>query len=153
MLHIQDIVVLVVHLIYSIILVKVAVEDEMTRHISNQLIQLFIPICIVSIVINPSLLLSQRVIGTICISIPMYGITKICRKGFGGGDIKFVAVNGFILGMYHIAWATYLALVVAAIVIVGSGKIRKNETYKSIAFGPYLCLGCFIAHIFCMNKL
>ncbi len=121
--------------------------------ISNQLIQLFIPICIISIILNPSMPISQRMLGFLCISIPMYGITKICRRrlggAFGGGDIKFIALNGFIMGPYHIAQATYLALVIASIIILGSGMMWRREKGKvqKIALGPYLCLGCYLVEI------
>ncbi len=140
------------HLIYSSILVKIAVADAMTMRISNQLIQLLIPICIISIILNPSMSIWQRIMGFFCISVPMYGVTKICRRfggAFGGGDIKFIGLHGFLMGPYYIAQATYLALVIASIVILGSGVMwnRKKGEVQRIALGPYLCLGCYVVEI------
>ena len=89
--------------------------------------------------------LIERMIGFFIISFPLFLINMIKRDSFGGGDIKLMAVCGWLLG-----WKTTLLSFIIAVMIAGCYvsylffKTKKDkETY--IAFAPYLSLGMMIA--------
>ena len=66
-------------------------------------------------------------------------------KGMGGGDIKYAAFLGFALGFSSTAVALFLAFLTGAslaLILILIGKKRFGQT---IAFGPFLSLGAFIA--------
>jgi leader peptidase (prepilin peptidase)/N-methyltransferase len=90
--------------------------------------------------------LLARIIGFFSVSFPMFFIAMLIRDAFGGGDVKLSAVCGFLLG-----WQMALLAIFIAILLGGCQgmyiKYIKRAGNKHIAFGPYICLGVFIAFI------
>ena len=42
--------------------------------------------------------LTERMLGALCVSVPMVGITVLAPGSFGGGDVKFMCAAGALLG-------------------------------------------------------
>ena len=66
-------------------------------------------------------------------------------KGMGGGDIKYAAVLGFVLGIASLSLALFIAFLTGAavgIILILVGRKRFGQT---VPFGPFLSLGAFIA--------
>jgi len=63
----------------------------------------------------------------------------------GGGDIKWMAGLGLILGFWKTVLAMYLGVIIGAVisVILIVLKIKKMKSY--VAFGPFLGIGAFLA--------
>lgn len=89
-----------------------------------------------------------RLWGMAAVSAPMLLLALLIPDCFGGGDIKLMAVCGFILGLGPVVLAFFLAVVscgaVCAVLLL-SGKSKRGE---HIAFGPYLACGVLIAYLF-----
>lgn len=89
----------------------------------------------------------ERIIGFFIISLPFY-LLLIFTGGIGGGDIKLMAVCGFLLGWKVILVAAFLGIVVGGI----GGLIlltRKDISKKTeIPFGPYLCFGIYLSMLY-----
>jgi leader peptidase (prepilin peptidase)/N-methyltransferase len=85
------------------------------------------------------------IIGMFCVSVPMYIIAVIIPGGFGGGDIKLMFACGLFLAWKMTLVATALGLLTGGlygIILLLSRKIGlKGHFY----FGPFLCLGMFLA--------
>ena len=74
----------------------------------------------------------------------IYILTK--GKGIGGGDIKFMAVTGFLLGWKRNVLAFFLACALVGVHFL----LNKKHFSKShrFAFGPYLSMGILISWFF-----
>lgn len=73
-------------------------------------------------------------------------IAIISKGGIGGGDIKLLALLGFILGFKMILLAFFLACFfgsVISLILLFFGMIRKKEP---IPFAPFISLGTLIAY-------
>ncbi len=89
--------------------------------------------------------LTSRIIGMYIVSVPMLLITLLIPTAFGGGDIKLIAVCGFLLGMSNVLLATFVALMTAGIRASWLLLTRKSNTETHICFGPYICLGVYVS--------
>lgn len=131
--------------IFTMGLLAITLIDFDTMEIPNGLI-IFCVICaIINILINPGINMLQSFIGFFIISVPMLAINYIVNDSFGGGDIKLMAVCGFMLGWQNILLAMFIGILLAgsyASVLMATKKIDKES---HIAFGPYLCIGIFIS--------
>lgn len=74
----------------------------------------------------------------------IYFATK--GRGIGGGDIKLMAAAGLLLGIGKILIAALAGAVLCAAVQLFF--IKNKEKGRVFAFGPYLCIGIFIAMLF-----
>lgn len=66
-------------------------------------------------------------------------------KGMGFGDVKFVGLMGFLLGIKLLCIALYVAFLTGAAVGVILILARKIRLKATIAFGPFLVLGTVVA--------
>lgn len=85
--------------------------------------------------------LTERILGALCVSVPMLGITVLAAMQFGGGDVKFMCAAGALLGWRHIP------------VVGGAGIFQQECMYcifcnkktqdgkQEFPLGPFLCLG------------
>ena len=132
----------------SSVLLAVAFIDFDTMIIPNGLVlALLLPAVAAAFCIDRPTLLS-RVIGFLAVSLPMFLLTIAIPDSFGGGDVKLMAVCGFLLGWQNTLLAGFIAL------LLGGGYgvillIRSRDNRKShFAFGPYLCVGVFISMLY-----
>ena len=92
----------------------------------------------------------DRVIGLVAISIPML-LVAVLIGGMGIGDVKLLAVCGFLLGwkliLFAFLTASICAAVFAVIMMIKKAAHRKSE----IPFGPFISLGVIVAMFFGNN--
>lgn len=131
------------------ILLAVTLIDFDTMTIPNGLvIALVIPVAASYFVfLEPSLI--SRVIGVFVISVPMLVLSLVIPGGFGGGDVKLMAVAGFLLGWPCTLLATFIGLVLGG--IVGVIKLIRKSGEKHMAFGPYLSVGILVSMLWGMQ--
>jgi leader peptidase (prepilin peptidase)/N-methyltransferase len=75
-------------------------------------------------------------------------LALLINGAFGGGDIKLMAVCGFLLGWQNTLVAFFAALLIMTAVggyMVIKGKYKKNQP---VAFGPALCAGVFLSVLY-----
>ncbi len=65
--------------------------------------------------------------------------------GIGGGDIKLMAVSGFLLGWKAVLAAMFIGLLAAGVYCVWMLAGKKLSRKDAFAFGPFLALGLGIA--------
>lgn len=96
---------------------------------------------IVSLWLFPEQRLTERLIGAAVIALPMLILALMVEGAFGGGDIKLMAVSGFLLGWRRMAAAMFIALLAGGgycILMLARGKVARRDSF---AFGPFLALG------------
>lgn len=85
--------------------------------------------------------LVSRLIGMVCISLPLFIIVLIIPDGFGGGDIKLMFAAGFFMGWKATVIAFFIGLIIGGcqgIVLLVRRKAGKDDHF---AFGPALAVG------------
>lgn len=102
----------------------------------------------VSLLTLPQVSILQRLIGSICLSVPLTLLTLWIPGAFGGGDIKLTAAAGLLLG-----WKLLLVSFGLAILLGGSWGIyllasKKKNRKDHFAFGPFLCIGMAIGLLY-----
>ena len=125
-------------------LAVITMIDADTQEIPPVLNWILLVLGIPAIWLFPQVDLMERLIGILCVSLPML-LLAIVLNGFGGGDVKLMAAAGFFLG-----WkATVIAFFIGAILGGGYGiyvlKTKKKGRKDCFAFGPCLCIGILVA--------
>jgi leader peptidase (prepilin peptidase)/N-methyltransferase len=125
----------------------IAMIDIDTMEILDRFHIFILMLALIHIGFVSSLPYLDHILGFFILSVPLY-ILALLTNGIGGGDIKLVAVAGLLLGYPSALVAFFIAAVSGGLVAVYL-LLRKLETRGSlIAFGPYLCLGIFIAYLY-----
>lgn len=86
-------------------------------------------------------LISERLIGSVVVALPMLLLTILIPGAFGGGDIKLMAASGFLLGGTRIIYAMIAAVFAAGaygILMMLMGRYKRKDKF---AFGPFLAMG------------
>ena len=130
------------------LLLAISLIDAATMEIPNGLVIALIPLAIAAIWARPDVTLLQRGIGFAAVSLPMLLLALLITDAFGGGDIKLMAVCGFLLGWQNTLLAFLIGLIGGGgygIALIISGKRGKH---KHMAFGPYLSFGVAAAMLY-----
>lgn len=127
------------------ILITIIMIDYDYMIIPNELVISLIVPAVVSVFIYPEVGLSSRVIGFFVVSAPMYILVCIVQESFGGGDIKLMAVAGFMLGVRNVLIAMFIGIMLGGIYAIGALIGKKLGFKQQFAFGPALCVGIFAA--------
>lgn len=131
--------------LFLCLLILIFFIDLDTMTIPDEFIMFLCAIAIIFLFVFSNVNLVSRIIGFFSISLPMLIINYIVKDSFGSGDIKLIAVCGFILGWQNILLAFFISLLTACSVSIYL-LLSKKKTIKShIPFGPHLCIGIFIA--------
>ena len=83
----------------------------------------------------------ERCQGAVVIAVPMLVLTVLLKGGFGGGDIKLMAVSGFLNGVKVITYAGMLGIILSGIYVsmmLAAGKMGRKDSF---ALGPFLVMG------------
>lgn len=123
------------------VLTAIAFVDMDTKKIPNCFIVALGFLSVWSLLLFAEVGLVQRGIGMLCVSLPMFLITMIVPGGFGGGDIKLMAVSGLFLGYELNIMSFVAAILVAGVYCIGMLAMGKIERKSRFALGPFLCLG------------
>lgn len=126
-------------------LIALSFVDWDTMEIPNGFLLWLIVPCIASLFFFKDVLWHQRVIGFLVVSLPMLIMSCIVPGAFGGGDIKLMAVCGFLLGWQSTIVAMFLGLLTGGIYAVYLLASKKTSAKEHFAFGPFLSIGITIA--------
>jgi leader peptidase (prepilin peptidase)/N-methyltransferase len=134
--------------VFIVMLIIIAIVDIKTMEIPNKFVAMIGAIGIMAFIFQDDVTFASRLIGFICVSLPLLIITLVIPNAFGGGDIKLMAVSGFYLGGQLTLLSFFLGVIGAGVygvwLIVVKGKGKKEH----FAFGPFLCGGMIIALLF-----
>lgn len=126
---------------YLAVLTVVALIDLDTRTIYDRFQIMILLLGILALWLFPEHGLMDRLIGAVIVALPMLLLTLLIEGAFGGGDIKLLAVSGFLLGWRAVVCAMFLGLVTAGTYCVWMlfrGKLSRKD---HLAFGPFLAFG------------
>jgi leader peptidase (prepilin peptidase)/N-methyltransferase len=132
----------------SVLALAVALIDHDTMEIPDALVIALIPFAVGAIWAAPEVALWERAVGFVVVSVPMLVLGILIKGAFGGGDVKLMAVCGFLLGWQALLAAFFLALVTGGGLSVYLILSKKAKRGAQIAFGPHLCLGIGVCLFF-----
>lgn len=130
------------------ILTVIAFIDRDTKMIYDRFQLMILGLGIWALWLWPEHGLTDRIIGALVTALPMFLLALAVEGAFGGGDIKLMAVSGFLLG-----WRSILAAMLIALTAGGSYCAymlcrRRMSRKDSFAFGPFLAAGLAAALFF-----
>lgn len=131
--------------IYAALLVVIALIDWDTMLILDKLVICVFLVAIPFCMLPDSLMWWERVGGFFTISLPLLIITCCINGAFGGGDIKFMAASGVILGIWNSLVAFFVAILLGGGYAIYLLYIKKVGKKQPMPFGPFLCIGCYVA--------
>lgn len=131
------------------LLITLSLIDFKTHEIPDGFHIALLPAVLASFFTEPELSLGQRALGFFIISVPMLILAQLVGGiGFGGGDIKLMAVCGALLGWKSIVCAFFIGLVAAAVYSIYLLAFKGAHGKTQIAFGPYLSIGIALSFFF-----
>ncbi len=68
------------------------------------------------------------------------------RVGMGGGDIKFIAAVGALLGWQQVVLVIFLSALAGSLVGLVGLATKKINVMSQIPFGPFLAGGTLVAY-------
>lgn len=77
-----------------------------------------------------------------------YLLAVLSRGGMGGGDIKFIAAAGALLGWQKILLVIVLGATLGSVIGLALLVAKKKDRKSQIPFGPFLAIGTLIAIFF-----
>lgn len=91
----------------------------------------------------------SKIIGLFAVS-GFFFLIGVLSKGawMGGGDVKFMAAAGFVLGWKAVIVSMFFAAFAGVIFAIGRKIVSKKEMRGIIPFGPFLAIGvCLCAFV------
>lgn len=134
-------------ILFGIALLYISIIDIKTKKISNRsLIVAFITGIMVASALSISIF--DRITGSMILGMGLWMINLVRPGAFGGGDIKLLAVAGFLLGIcggFLALCAAFLSGGIYSALLLLIGKMKRKDT---IAFGPFICLGIVLGFVY-----
>lgn len=134
--------------LFAAILIVIGWIDWDTMTIPNSLV-ISVMICALPfLVISTEIMVWERLVGFVVISVPMLLLAMAISGAFGGGDIKLMAASGLILGFKNNIVAMFIGVLIGGIYGIYLLRTKKVEKKGHMPFGPFLCVGCYLAALF-----
>lgn len=130
------------------VLTVVAFIDADTMEIPDGCHIAILLLAVVSYFTMPGTSLLSRLIGMVCISVPMLLLALLISGAFGGGDIKLMAACGAFLGWRLVLVSALLGLLFGGLWGIYLLAAKKKGRKEQFAFGPFLCVGMLLGILF-----
>ena len=140
---------------FIILLILITISDIRTMEIPNGLVLGILGVGILDTLIQleflqwdsflRDLFLWERLVGAVCVSLPLLLITIIIPGAFGGGDIKLMAAAGLFLGFRLTLISFFIGVVLGGFYGIWLLLAKKKDRKEHFAFGPFLCVGMILS--------
>ncbi|UZQ48859.1 prepilin peptidase [Clostridium kluyveri] len=126
---------------YALILMYASYVDIRTKTIPDKIHVLVLLISLIKINLINSML------GFLIVPLPFFITALLKGGGIGGGDVKFMAASGFLLGLNGGFIASIIGLLLALIINAILYKVKNKDKNISFPLAPYLSVGCFLSYL------
>ena len=127
--------------VYLMILCRIAYADSKYQIIEPWTHIGILTLACMEMLFRVGVSVQERCLGAVVIAVPMLVLTVLLKGGFGGGDIKLMAVSGFLNGVKVITYAGMLGIILSGIYVsmmLAAGKMGRKDSF---ALGPFLVMG------------
>jgi len=128
------------------LLIIIAMIDFDTMEIMDRFHIMILILALITIYFS-DLSIYSHIAGFFIISVPLF-IVALITGGLGGGDIKLIAVAGLLLGLSSTLVAFMIASITGGLIALYLLIFKKESRKAAIAFGPYLCIGIYVAYLY-----
>lgn len=131
----------VITVVYLMILCRIAYADWKYQIIEPWTHIGILTLACMEMLFRVGVSVQERCLGAVVIAVPMLVLTVLLKGGFGGGDIKLMAVSGFLNGVKIITYAGMLGIILSGIYVsmmLAAGKMGRKDSF---ALGPFLVMG------------
>jgi len=129
----------------SVFLLLIALVDLKQRVVLNAMVA---PAALAAVVaqwiVSPTDLVAALIGGVFGLA-PFLATALVKPGQMGGGDVKLAGLLGLILGFPQILWGLTVAIITGGIVSLALLLSGKWEPSDHLPYGPFLCLGAFVA--------
>lgn len=132
---------MVLSFLMFMVLLAISMIDIKTMIIPDRLTISFLVLSLIYSFFQPHLVIQTRLLGMISVSGIMLVMSFVVSNSFGGGDMKLMAVSGFLLGWQNNVLALLLAVWSAGIYAIYLLITKRKSRKDHIPFGPYLSFG------------
>lgn len=137
----------------GLVCLALAFIDWDTMTVPNSLLAALMVIGIFAALVNEEFQWLAALIGLFSVSVPLFLITLFVPGAFGGGDILFMAVMGFILGWRLTLVGAFLGIVLGGAYGVYLLCRSADNRKKHFPFLPFLATGAYIVLLWGDNLL
>lgn len=138
----------VLYFAFFSVLTVVTLMDWDTMEIEDGCEIAILILAVISLFVVPEITIVQRLIGAVCVSVPMLILTILIPGAFGGGDIKLMAAAGLFLGWKLTLVSTALGILFGGAYGIAVLVTKKLDRKDHFAFGPFLCMGMALGLLF-----
>jgi leader peptidase (prepilin peptidase) / N-methyltransferase len=139
---------LVISLLLVSMLMIIFVSDIHYMLIPNKVLVFFLPLFIISRIIEPLAPWWSPILGAILGFFIIAIIILVSRGGMGAGDMKLFAVLGIVLGYKQVLLAFFLSCVIGAIIGMLLLSFKRIDRKQPVPFGPYIVVGTLLAYFY-----
>lgn len=135
--------------LYLLLIINIAVVDQLVKRIPNELLLSLLIVRTASIIyaiINGGSiknLIVSSIVG-FALALIIFDIPSVFHVYIGAGDVKFCAVIGYCFGFLGFIEASFAMGVAMLILLIYLKATKKGSIKSKIALGPYLALGVVV---------
>lgn len=126
---------------YALILMYASYVDIRTKTIPDKVHVLILLVSLIKVNLIYSML------GFLIVPLPFFITALLKGGGIGGGDVKFMAASGFLLGIKGGFIAIVIGLLLALSINAIVYKVKSKDKNISFPLAPYLSVGCFLSYL------
>ena len=127
--------------LYALILMYASYVDIKTKNIPDKVHLLILLASLIKVNLIYSML------GFLIVPLPFFITALLKGGGIGGGDVKFMAASGFLLGIKGGFIASIIGLLIALCINAIGYKVKNKDKNISFPLAPYLSVGCFLSYL------
>lgn len=128
-------------LLIATVLLLMSLDDYYTQWIRDSDLICYGILIIFDILVFNSLFWSERIVGAFIVTIPLFLIYYCFPHALGSGDIIFISLSGFYLGIIYITYAFCIGIFAALIYSIWLMIRHKATKESSIPLIPFLSIG------------
>lgn len=131
----------ILQLIFLVVLLVVSYQDIKKMEIKDGCHAVIVLLAAAAMFLDRNPEIISRLLGALCVSVPMLALTLLFSGAFGGGDIKLLAAAGLFLGWEDTVIAAVLSVFAAGAYALYLLVIKRADRGCRFPFGPFLCAG------------
>ncbi|WP_369679956.1 prepilin peptidase [Bacillus sp. FJAT-45066] len=134
-------------------LIIITITDIHYMIIPNKILLFFFSLFVLQSFFLNILPWEQQLIGLAVGFLLPFLIAVVSKGGMGGGDVKLLAVIGFVVGWQQLLLIFFLSSLIGTIVALLGMKLGKVQKGKPFPFGPFIAISAVITLFFGENLL
>ncbi|WP_100333345.1 prepilin peptidase [Bacillus alkalisoli] len=138
---------------YLSMLIIITITDIHYMIIPNKILLFFFSLFVIQSLFLNILPLHEQLIGLAVGFLLPFLIAVVSKGGMGGGDVKLLAVIGFVVGWQQLLLIFFLSSLIGTIIALIGMKLGKVQKGKPFPFGPFIAISAVITLFFGENLL